>query len=172
MKKAANDLDNSNYHQHIELSKPSRFVKEAISILKNLIAEKPKMILASIKLWQLYRLLSQQSGESLAQRPVSEFSKQDKVSFQNFDQLNQIDYFGVIRGHYDSEENKEMAMRVAETMHRNYYNLPDDDDFEDLQKSQRLKEAGADIEKQMLITLVNVKSLYDIGSYRDCFEML
>lgn len=24
----------------------------------------------------------------------------------------------------------------------------------------------------MLITLVNVKSLYDIGFYRDCFEML
>ena len=61
-------------------------------------------------------------------------------------------------------------MRIAETMHRNYYNTPDEE--EDLQASQRLRESGYDIEKQMLITLANVKSLYDIGCYRDCFEML
>lgn len=61
-------------------------------------------------------------------------------------------------------------MRVAETMHRNYYNIPEEE--ENLQASQRLRDSGHDIEKQMLITLVNVKSLFDIGLYRDCFEML
>ena len=61
-------------------------------------------------------------------------------------------------------------MQIAETMHRNYYNVPEEE--ENLQASQRLRDSGYDIEKQMLITLVNVKSLYDIGFYRDCFEML
>ena len=58
--------------------------------------------------------------------------------------MDQIDYFGIIRGHYDAEENKELAMRVAETLHRNYY-TPDEDD--NLQASQRLKDSGADIER-------------------------
>lgn len=54
--------------------------------------------------------------------------KQPTGQFLGHQAPNQIDYFGIIRGHYDAEENKELAMRVAETMHRNYYNLPDEDD--------------------------------------------
>lgn len=55
----ADGLRQSRYHHHLEISKPSRHVKEAIQLLKDLIADQPKQILASIKLWQLYRLLSQ-----------------------------------------------------------------------------------------------------------------
>ena len=55
----ADGLRQSRYHQHLEISKPSRHVKDAIQLLKGLIADQPKQILASIKLWQLYRLLSQ-----------------------------------------------------------------------------------------------------------------
>lgn len=36
------DLDQSNYHHRIELSKPNGHVKDAIAILKDLINDKPK----------------------------------------------------------------------------------------------------------------------------------
>lgn len=164
-----------NAERQLRISKPSNDVKEAISLLNKLIKDQPKNILASIKLWQLYRMLSQQSGESLVQKPGG--IPMDSLHIPNMAakpgsaSVGQFDYFGCISGHYDSEENKELAMQAAESMHKHYYNQ-EDEDGEDLQASQRLKHSGHDIEKQMLITLVNVKSLYDIGYYRDCFEML
>ena len=74
----ADGLHQSRYH-HLEISKPSRHVKEAIQLLKDLIADQPRQILASIKLWQLYRLLSQQSGESLVQKPSDGADKSENA---------------------------------------------------------------------------------------------